>query len=253
MSLIISLIVDSSEFSFSRPISFKIYKNNFYVLEITGNLWFLENLKSEPILLVKELNQPSYDIEIINDTIFIAHEGTISKFYKNKLEHIITNFPRYEINSTIKITKDTSNNLFIAVKDKVYKLKQNKLFLIASGFYEPIKIKSDKSGKIFIIAKIDEENAGIFPLYEGLNYNDIEPLIKFNHNEIPTSFIIQNEKIIVSFKDGKILEWSKFKDVFKSKILLDSNYEISDLQFYKNYIYFIDFLNGKIYKFKWMT
>jgi len=253
MFLIISLIVDSSEFSFSRPISLKIYKNNFYVLEITGNLWFLENLKSEPILLVKALNQPSYDIEIINDTIFIAHEGTISKFYKMKLEHIITNFPRYEINSTIKITKDTSNSLFIAVRDKVYKLKQNKLFLIARGFYEPIKIKSDKSGKIFIIAKIDEENVGIFPLYEGLNYNDIEPLIKFNCNEIPTSFIIQNEKIIVSFKNGKILEWSRFKDVFKSKILLDSNYEISDLQAYENYIYFIDFLNGKIYKLKWMT
>ena len=253
MFLIISLIVDSSEFSFSRPVSFKIYKNNFYVLEITGNLWFLENLKSEPILLVKNLNQPSYDIEIISDTIFIAHEGTISKFYKNKLEHIITNFPKYEVNSTIKITKDTSNNLFIAVKDKVYKLKQNKLFLLASGFYEPIKIKSDKSEKIFIIAKINEENTGIFPLYEELNYANIEPIIKFNYNQVPTSFIIQNEKIIVSFKDGKILEWSRFKDVFKSKILLDSNYEISDLQFYRNYIYFIDFLNGKIYKFKWMT
>jgi len=249
--LISLIIVDSSNFSFSRPISIKIYKDKIYVLEIIGNLWIMEDLKSEPILLLKGLNQPSYDIEIIKDTIFIAHEGIISKFYKKKLEHIITNLPRYEVNSTIKLTKDTIGTLFIAVKDKIYKLYNNNLNLIISGFYEPIKLRIDEKNKLWGIFKIDEDNSGLFPLYENINYSDLEPIIKFNLYKEPTSFIILKDKFLISFKDGTILEYTKFRDIFKSKVIFKSDLQISDFDLYKNYFYIIDFSGGRIYKLKW--
>ncbi len=248
LSLFCLVVIDSSNFSFSRPISIRIFEGRIYILEITGNLWIMNSLKSEPVLLVRNLNQPSYDIEIIDNTIFIAHEGTISKFYK-KLEHILTNLPKYTINSTIKLSKDSLNNLYIAVAEKLYRFRKDNLTLIASGFYEPIKLRNYKD-KFFLLAKIDEENSGIFPIYENLNYFEFEPLIKFGINELATSFHIYKDKIIVSFRDGKIVEYSKFKELFKHNVLFKSDYEIVDFEIYKDSFYILNFANGKIYKLK---
>ncbi|MEO0144306.1 MAG: hypothetical protein ABIL49_02045 [candidate division WOR-3 bacterium] len=249
MITIISLvIIDSSDFSFSRPVSFKIQNDKIYILEIIGNLWVLDSLKAEPTLLVKGLNQPSYDIEFIKDSIFIGHEGIISKFYKRKLENIITNLPRHTINSTIKLTADTSNSLYIAVSDKVFKMKANKLFLVASGFFEPIKLKRDKNNRIWMLAKINENVSGLFPIYENISYLDIEPIIKFIDE--PSSFVIQDNKILVSFRNGKIIEYTKFRELLKGKVIFESDFEIVDFEFYKNNYYILDFQKGKIYKLK---
>ncbi len=241
-------VIDSSNFSFSRPVSIRIFEGRIYILEITGNLWVMNSLKSEPVLLVKGLNQPSYDIEIIDNVIFIAHEGSISKFYKN-LEHILTNLPKYTINSTIKLSKDSLNSIYIAVAEKLYRFRKNNLTIVASGFYEPIKLRNYQ-GKFFLLAKINEENSGIFPIYENLNYSEFEPIIKFGINEQATSFHIYKDKIIVSFRDGRIVEYSKFRELFKSDILFKSYYEIVDFEVYKDSFYVLDFANGKIYRLK---
>lgn len=249
MSFLISLIiVDSSLFSFSRPVSMRIFNDKIYVLEIVGNLWILDSLNAEPVLILKGLNQPAHDIEIIKDSIFIAHEGVLSKFYKKKLENIITSFPRYTLTSTIKLAVDTGNYLYIAVSDKIYKMKGNKLSLISSGFYEPIKLRRDRNNRIWIISKIDEEISGLFPVYENVNYANLEPLIKFTTE--PSSFVVQNERVLVSFRDGKIVEYLRFRELIKSNVLFESNFEIVDFEFYRNNYYILDFQRGKIYKLK---
>ncbi|MCX7947606.1 MAG: hypothetical protein N2504_03350 [candidate division WOR-3 bacterium] len=251
LSLLSLAIVDSSNFSFSRPINIKIHKDKIYILEITGNLWVLDNLKANPILSVRNLNQPSYDIEFIEETIFIAHEGTISKFYNKKLEHVITNLPKYEPTSTIELTKDTMDNLYIAVSDAIYKYKSNHIKIVAMGFYEPLSLTIDKEGKLWGIFKINENDIGIFPVYENVNYKNIEPIIRFNYGEEPTTLIKQKERFLVSLKSGTILEYSNFKETFKRRVIFkDSNIEISDFEIHKDYFYILDFRGGKIYKLK---
>lgn len=190
-------------------------------------------------------------MEFVRDTIFIAHEGIISKFYNKKLEHVITNLPKYELTSTIKLTRDSLNNLYIAVSDAIYKYKGNNIKILATGFYEPISLNIDKDGKLWGIFKISENDIGIFPIYENVNYKNIEPIIKFNCGEETTALIRQKENFLVSFKNGTIVEYSNYKESYKRKVVFkNSDIEISDFEVYKDYFYILDFKGGKIYKLK---
>jgi len=255
--ILISGLLDSTSMGVPRPVDIYVDDSNrIFVLSINGKIWLYEDLNDTPKIFLRGLSQPAMEMELWGDTIFVMHGRYLDAIYGSERKRIVGFIPLLNGNNTFAL--DTMNRyIYLALEGfwhykypgKVFRLSIDgkNMYTYATGLKNPIAMKVDSAGIPWIISQVRDSTFGLHPLYEGLNYSNLEPEIYFSTT--PTDLEISGENFIISFVDGALVLYKEIQDdVYEREELLNTPYEISSIFLKGDTIYFTDYVSGRVYR-----
>ena len=247
---------DSTLTGVPRPVD--IYVDNdgrIYVLSLNGKIWVYDDLDDTPRIYMKGLSQPALEMEFLGDTVFVMHGRYLDAFFPSGRLRIVNFVPLTGNNSTF--TLDTVRGyIYMALEGiwqfrfagRVFRLDIDgrNLYAYSAGFRRPVAIDVDSVGVPWIISEVGDGVYGLYPVYEGLNYVNLEPLIYFSSR--PTDLQIWGNGFLISFDEGEVILYRRFRgEIYEREVLLRTPYEISSIFLRGDSIYFSDYVSGRIY------
>jgi len=247
---------DSTVVGVPRPVDLYVDDaGKIYVLSLNGKVWVYDNLDDTPAIYIKGLRQPAMEMEFLGDTVFVMHGRYLDAIFPEGKRRIVNFVPLTRGNNTF--TLDTVNGyIYMALEGmwqfrfagRVFRLDIDgrNLYAYATGFRSPVAIDVDSTGIPWIISEVRDSVYGLYPVYEGLNYINLEPLIYFYSR--PTDLQIMGDGFLISFDNGEVILYRRFKEeIYEREVLLRTPYEISSIFLRGDTIYFSDYVSGRVY------
>ncbi len=247
---------DSTLAGVPRPVDIYVDSDGrIFVLSLNGKIWLYKDLNDTPLVFMKGLGQPAMEMEFLGDTVFVMHGKYLDAIFPSGRLRIVDFVPVTGNNNTF--TLDTAGGYIYMALEGVWQFRfggrifrldidGRNLYAYSTGFKSPIAIDVDSSGVPWILSGVRDSVYGLYPVYEGLNYMNLEPLIYFSSR--PTDLKIMGDGFLISFDSGEIILYRRFKqEIYEREVLLRTPYEISSIFLRGDTIYFSDYVSGRIY------
>ncbi len=244
------LVVDSLMLPFERPVSLGFQEDGMVIAQLNGNIWKLED---DSMYKLVHLEQPVFHIDTDGTNIAISHDRSITILKDTlELESFVGFISGNAFSSVLcimesliyvisyKLPKDfLSGNMF------VLDVSQGTFFPYAYNLGEPLDILCLDEG-IWLMSR-KEGNVAIYPIYEGLDYTNISPFVVLDSLSI--AFVKLLHDFLVGTRNGKFYLYKRIKDnLYKRFLLLETTYEPVDMHYYRDTLYFLDYVSGNLYK-----